>query len=120
MVPTWNYVTVHAHGTLELITDSVETRGVLDALIQRFEGGRAAPWTLQMPERERDALVAAIVAFRIPVTRLEGKFKLSQNRSPADRARVATALKNEGYADATATAEWMELYAMPAANDQMR
>lgn len=121
MVPTWNYATVHAHGTLEIMTDSAETRGVLDALIQRFEGTRAAPWTLRLPERERDAMVAAIVAFRIPVDRLEAKFKLSQNRSAADRARVAAALKNEGYADATATAEWMERYAMAAAdNDQTR
>ena len=117
MVPTWNYATVHAHGTLEIIANALETRGVLDALIQRFEGGRTAPWTLRMPDRERDAMVAAIVAFRICVTRLEGKFKLSQNRTPADRARVAVALKAEGYAEATATAEWMEHYANAGAQD---
>src|SRR5260221_13854317 len=104
-------------GTLEVISDAVQTRGVLDALVQRFEGEREAPWTLRMPDRERDAMVAAIVAFRIPVTRLEGKFKLSQNRSAADRARVAAALKNEGYAEATATAEWMERYANAGAHD---
>jgi len=117
MVPTWNYATLHAHGTLEIITDAAETRAVLAALIDRFEGGRAAPWTLRMPERERDAMVAAIVAFRLPVTRLEAKFKLSQNRTPADRARVAAALKQEGYAEATATAEWMERYANAGASD---
>jgi transcriptional regulator len=117
MVPTWNYATVHVHGTLEIITDAAETRGVLAALIERFEGGRAAPWNLRMPERERDAMVAAIVAFRIPVTRLEGKFKLSQNRTHADRARVAAALKSEGYAEAAATAEWMERYADAGAHD---
>jgi transcriptional regulator len=61
-------------------------------------------------------MVAAIVAFRIRVTRLEGKFKLSQNRSAADRARVVAALKTEGFAEATATAEWMERYAMAAAD----
>jgi transcriptional regulator len=115
MVPTWNYATVHAHGTLEIMTDAADTRGVLDALIHRFEGGRAAPWTLRMPERQRDAMVAAIVGFRIRITRLEGKFKLSQNRSAADRTRVAAALRTEGYAEATATADWMERYAMPAA-----
>jgi len=117
MVPTWNYATVHMHGALEIITDAAETRGVLDALVQRFEGGRDAPWTLRMPERQRDAMVAAIVAFRIDVTRLEGKFKLSQNRAPADRARVAAALKKEGYAEATATAEWMERYANAGTHD---
>jgi transcriptional regulator len=51
MVPTWNYATVHAHGTLEIITDAAETRGILDALTARFEGGRAAPWTLALPEK---------------------------------------------------------------------
>jgi transcriptional regulator len=120
MVPTWNYATVHMHGTLEIITDAAETRSVLDALIQRFEGGREVPWTLRMPERERDAMVAAIVGFRIPVTRLEGKFKLSQNRTPADRARVAAALKIEGYAEATATAEWMERYPNADARDDQK
>ena len=117
MVPTWNYATVHAHGTLEIMTDAADTRGVLDALVQRFEGGRAAPWTLRMPERQRDAMVASIVAFRLRITRLEGKFKLSQNRSATDRARVAAALKTEGYADATATADWMERYAMVPKGD---
>lgn len=121
MVPTWNYATVHAHGTLEIMTDAADTRGVLDALIQRFEGGRAAPWTLQMPERQRDAMIAAIVGFRFRIARLEGKFKLSQNRSAADRARVAAALKSEGYAEATATADWMERYAMvPDSDGQAR
>jgi transcriptional regulator len=117
MVPTWNYATVHMHGTLEIIADAAATRAVLDALVDRFEGGRAAPWTLRMPERRRDAMVAAIVAFRLRVTRLEGKFKLSQNRSAADRARVAAALKKEGYAEATATAEWMDRYASAGAPD---
>ncbi len=107
MVPTWNYATVHAHGMLEIIEDATEARSVLYTLVARFEGGRAQPWTLALPERQRDAMVAAIVAFRIRITRLEGKFKLSQNRSVVDRDRVATALASEGYADAEATAAWM-------------
>jgi len=112
MVPTWNYAAAHAHGTLEISEDPAATRGVLDALIARFEGGRANPWQFRMPDRDRDAMVAAIVAFRMPITRLTGKFKLSQNRSAEDRERVAAALKDEGYGEATATAEWMERYAM--------
>jgi transcriptional regulator len=110
-VPTWNYTAVHAHGTLEVIEDPGETRSVLDALVQRFEGSRAAPWTFAMPERQRDALVGAIVAFRLRIRRLDGKFKLSQNRSRDDRVRVVAALKAEGYAEATATAAWMQSYA---------
>ena len=111
MVPTWNYAAVHAHGTLSPVADGAEARSVLDALVERFEGGRAAPWRFTMPAPQRDAMVGAICAFRIPIRRLEGKFKLSQNRSVDDRVRVAQGLRGEGYAEATATAEWMAQYA---------
>jgi len=119
-VPTWNYATVHAHGVLEIIEDPVETRGVLDALIQRFESGRESPWQFAMPARERDALVSAIVAFRLRIKRIDAKFKLSQNRPAADRARVIAALDAEPYADAHATAAWMRSYAPPSAPDESR
>jgi transcriptional regulator len=109
-VPTWNYVSVHAHGVIEVFEDPLESRQVLDALVQRFEGRREAPWTFAMPERERDLLVGAIVAFRMRIKRLDAKFKLSQNRSVEDRERVMAALRAEDYADATATAAWMEAY----------
>lgn len=119
-VPTWNYATVHAHGMLEVIEDPVQKRAVLDTLVQRFETGRPAPWRFGMPERERDGLVSAIVAFRMRVKRLDAKFKLSQNRSGADRARVIAALDTEPYADAQATAAWMRAYAAPPDNDEPR
>ena len=109
-VPTWNFTAVHAHGTLEVLDSPVEARGVLDALVQRFEGGRAAPWSFAMPEKQRDALVGAIVAFRLRIKRLEAKFKLSQNRSREDRGRVIAALKEENHPEATATAQWMQTY----------
>jgi len=110
-VPTWNYAAVHVHGTLETIRDPLETRQVLDALVQRFEGARDAPWRFAMPERQRDALVGAIVAFRLRIRTLDAKFKLSQNRPPSDQVRVADALDAEGYAEATAVAQWMRRYA---------
>jgi transcriptional regulator len=66
-----------------------------------------------MPAREIDALLRGIVAFRMRVQRLDSKFKLSQNRSPADRKRVIDALDAEGHSDATATAAWMRAYAPP-------
>lgn len=111
MVPTWNYAAVHAHGPLELIDDPEDKRQVLDALARRFESRRAAPWHFDMPPRERDALVGAIVAFRMRIKRLDAKFKLSQNRSDEDRARVVDGLRAEEHPDATATAEWMLAYA---------
>ena len=110
-VPTWNYAAVHATGTLEVIDDAAETRRVLDALVQRFEANRDAPWQFAMPVRERDGLVGAIVAFRLRIRRVEAKFKLSQNRAPDDRTRVAAALEREGYADAAVVAAWMREYA---------
>jgi transcriptional regulator len=106
-VPTWNYAVVHAHGALELARDPAETRAVLDLLVQRFESDRSAPWRLGLDPDRLAAMVNAIVGFRIRVTRLEAKFKLSQNRSPEDQRRVAAGLDGEGYAEAEATAAWM-------------
>ncbi len=116
-VPTWNYAVVHAHGMLELARDAAETRAILDALIHRFESGRAAPWRPGLDRQRMDALVGAIVGFRIKVKRLDAKFKLSQNRPADDRARVAAALAAEGYAEAEATAAWMRAY-VEAANGE--
>jgi transcriptional regulator len=113
MVPTWNYATVHAHGTVEIVNDAIEAQRIIAALVQRFEGARAEPWKFQRDERERDALMGAIVPFRMRIRRIDAKFKLSQNRSRDDRARVIAALRAEGYAEAHETAEWMHLYANP-------
>jgi transcriptional regulator len=106
-VPTWNYAVVHAHGMIELARDPAETRAVLDLLIQRFEAPRAAPWIVGLTPPRLDAMVGAIIGFRIKVKRIDAKLKLSQNRSLEDRERVMAGLDAEGYADASATAAWM-------------
>ena len=106
-VPTWNYAVAHAHGAVELASDAAETRKVLDLLIQRFESGRTVPWQIGLDPDRLGAMVDAIVGFRIRVTRIEAKFKLSQNRSPEDQRRVAAGLAADGYAEATATAALM-------------
>jgi transcriptional regulator len=106
-VPTWNYAVAHAHGAIEFARDAVETRAVLDLMIHRFEADREMPWKLGLPAGQLAAMVGAIVGFRIRVKRLDGKFKLSQNRTPEDRRRVAAGLEGENYADAAATAAWM-------------
>jgi transcriptional regulator len=110
-VPTWNYAVVHAHGKLELASEGGQTRAILDIMIKRFESARAAPWQLGLDRERLQAMVGAIVGFRIEVKRLDAKFKLSQNRTPDDLVRVANALAAEGYAEAEATAEWMRTYA---------
>ncbi len=113
MVPTWNFASVHAHGELEIIDNAADAQGIIDALVRRFEATRASPWTFEREERERDALMGAIVPFRMHVRRIDAKFKLSQNRSRDDRARVINALRAEGRPEADATADWMRCYANP-------
>jgi transcriptional regulator len=107
-VPTWNYAVVHVHGRAEIVADRAATLATLQQMVARFEGGRAAPWRLQPEGARLDAMVGAIVAFRIEIERIDAKFKLSQNKDEEDRRRVASALRNEAYADATATAAWMD------------
>jgi transcriptional regulator len=113
-VPTWNYCVAHLHGTAELMDTDRDKRALLDAMVHRYEAARAQPWRLQLEGRALEALLGAIVAFRLRIERVEAKFKLSQNRSVEDRERVIERLRAEGYADANATAAWMEAYARDA------
>jgi transcriptional regulator len=92
---------------VELARDAADTRAILDAMIHRFEASRPAPWQPGLSARELDAMVGAVVGFRLRVRRIDAKFKLSQNRSAEDRRRVAAALAAEGHPDAGATAAWM-------------
>jgi transcriptional regulator len=116
-VPTWNYAVAHAHGTIRLAQEPAATRSILDTMVHRFESMRPAPWQIGLDQRSLDAMVNAIIGFRLKVKRIEVKFKLSQNRDREDRARVAAALDAEGYADAAATAAWMRAYAGLGADD---
>jgi transcriptional regulator len=92
-VPTWNYTTVHAYGAPRVIEDPARVHVLLGGLTTKHEAAIAEPWQLPGPE---DAYIAgqmrAIVAFEIPIARLEVKFKLNQNRSHADQAGVVAAL----------------------------
>jgi transcriptional regulator len=110
-VPTWNYAVAHVHGVAEVMADAAETRALLDALVDRYESGRAKPWQLQLEGRELAAMLDAIVGFRLAIERIDAKFKLSQNRSGDDRERVIAALRGEPYPESQATADWMERYA---------
>jgi len=110
-VPTWNYAVAHVHGRVEIMTEPAELRALLEALIGRYEADRAQPWRLQLEGAALTAMLDAIVGFRLTIDRIEVKLKLSQNRDAEDRERVIAALRAEGYADADASAEWMERYA---------
>ena len=91
-VPTWNYMVVHAYGVPRLVEDETRVREALEALVNQHEAGFDAPWAMDLPEEYLRKLMRAIVAFEIPITRLEGKFKLSQNRSQGDQLRVVERL----------------------------
>jgi transcriptional regulator len=83
---------VHAYGVPRLLLDEDRTREALRALVAKHEAGFAEPWPMDLPEEYLRKMIRGIVAFEIPISRLEGKFKLSQNRSAADQQRVVEAL----------------------------
>jgi transcriptional regulator len=92
-VPTWDYVAVHIHGKLEAVTDLAETSDILRALAvqdpEKFDLDA-------LPGKFRENMIAGIRAFRLPAERIEAQWKMSQNRSPADRINVAAALRAQG------------------------
>ena len=106
-VPTWNYLAVHAYGRPKLIEEGAAVLRMLGELVAKYESGREIPWRLDSAPAEYIAAMArAIVAFEIPIDRIEGKVKLSQNR-PEDAWNVIAALMAQGDAGPVALAEAM-------------
>lgn len=92
-VPTWNYITVHAHGPLVIRDDAAWLEDVVRRLSERHEAGRAHPWSVDDAPRDYlDAQLRAIVGVELRLTRLDAKRKLSQNRIAADMAGVVAGL----------------------------
>lgn len=93
VVPTWNYLTVHVHGRLVAHDDPAWTGDLVRRLTDRIEGVRAEPWSVDdAPARFIQGQVRAIVGIELVITRVEAKYKLSQNRAEADIAGVIGAL----------------------------
>ena len=93
VVPTWNYIAVHAYGTPAVFSDAERLLKVVTALTDRHESSRAQPWRVSdAPADYIDGMLKAIVGFALPIKRLVGKRKLSQNRSAADMAGVRDGL----------------------------
>jgi transcriptional regulator len=105
-VPTWNYIAIHAYGVLSLVEDEPGKDALLSGLIQANEPAYAEKWRA-MPDGFRRTMLAGIVGFRIPISRIEGKFKLSQNRAEPERRNVHAA-QAAGTSDQQALAAWME------------
>jgi transcriptional regulator len=99
-VPTWNYITVHARGTIKWIQDADWLHAHVSSLSDTHEAIQPKPWAVgDAPASYVDALLRAIVGFELTIEMLEGKWKLSQNRDAADRDGVRDGLLREGRAD---------------------
>ncbi len=107
VVPTWNYVEVHVHGTFRLTDDTATTLAVVTDLTDAHEADRPRPWQVtDAPTGYVEGLARGIVAFEIEVAQVEAKAKLSQNKSDADREGVMADLSG-GDAGAVAVADLM-------------
>lgn len=108
VVPTWNYVVVHARGPLRIIDDRAWLRSFVTRLTDRHEAERPEPWKVtDAPAKYIDGMVAAIIGLEIPVTSLVGKWKVSQNRPAQDRDGVVEGLLRERPRSGADMADWV-------------
>lgn len=97
VVPTYNYATVHAYGPLHIIDDAAWLQALLERLTNRHEASRAQPWQIgDAPPDYIEKMLGAIIGIEIPLRRVTGSWKASQNRSAADRATIAAGLRASG------------------------
>lgn len=106
-VPTWNYAAVHVYGRPAIMDDHERVVSLLSETVDFYERSFDRPWPNMLPDEFRDQLINAIVAFEIRVTRIEGKFKLGQNRSKDDTDGVYNALSCSHDGNSRALAELM-------------
>ena len=107
-VPTWNYTAVHVYGRPRLIDDPSQVRQILVDLVTTYEGTGEGAWRVSdLPEDFVEKMSRSIVAFAIDVTRMEGKFKLNQNRSKEDQLGVVRALEQSADEDSRQIAKLM-------------
>jgi transcriptional regulator len=98
-VPTWNYVALHVHGPVRFFHDRDRLLEVVERLTERHEGGRAHPWRVSdAPPDFLEVMLKGIVGVELEITRIEGKWKASQNRSEPDRRGVVEGLRANGEA----------------------
>jgi transcriptional regulator len=108
VVPTWNYAVVHAYGRPEVKDDAVWLRRHVGELTAQQEKAEARPWKVSdAPERYIEVMLRGIVGFRFVITRLEGKWKMSQNREIQDRASVVEGLGQRHAGDDTEIAAYV-------------
>ena len=106
-VPTWNYTAVHAYGSARMLEDREELYALLKALVDTHEAGFAQPWPMNLPDEYMSNMMRGVVGFEIAIEHLEGKLKLSQNRSVDDRRHVIAALAESPDPTTAAVADLM-------------
>jgi transcriptional regulator len=111
-VPTWNYAAVHVTGAPRAFDDEDRLADLLARLVAKYESPRAAPWTYDPPEDYHRMQLRAIVEVELPLTRIEGKFKLGQNRGRDDRLGTVAGL-DAGDDEARALAAFTRRVAPP-------
>jgi transcriptional regulator len=104
VVPTWNYVAVHANGPVELVEDRDALLDILERSVAVYEAAMPSPWVLDTAGPFVGRLLGQIVGFRLDIERLEGKWKMSQNHPIVRREKVIRALEARGGEDAMAVA----------------
>lgn len=104
--PTWNYTAVHAYGKARILSED-ELVATLHQLVDENEKSFPQPWKLQISQAMRERALGAIVGFEISLNRVEGKFKLSQNRSVQDRKNIIAQLQQSAHGKETA--QWMSV-----------
>jgi transcriptional regulator len=107
-VPTWNYAAIHAYAIPHIVSDEETLYTLLKDSVNTFEAGFAQPWSIQERGDFMRKKMQTIVGFELPITRLEGKLKLSQNRSTDDQERVIAMLQGSNNALDNATASLMQ------------
>jgi transcriptional regulator len=108
VVPTWNYVAVHVTGIFRAIHERDAMLEIVRDMVSVYEGGRPEPWELGSPGDYLERMLRGIVGFRIEITGMEGKWKLSQNQPQERREKVIRALGEQDGEDARAIARLME------------
>ena len=114
VVPTWNYAVVHVYGRPEVMQETDWIRRHVAELTAQQERNEAEPWALtDAPETFIEAMLRGVIGFRLAITRLEGKWKMSQNRDIKDRDGVVSGLRKRGVGDDLEIAELVSRHAKP-------
>jgi transcriptional regulator len=108
VVPTWNYAAVHVYGTFRAVHDERETMRIVQEMVKTYEAGMPSPWAMDPGGEFNRKMIRAVVGFRVEITRVVTKLKMSQNQPVERRERVAAALRASGNPGAVEVAAMME------------